>query len=67
MVNSFEFSVFDSYPQLQEIKKIFIDNGAVYSAMSGSGSTIYGIFNSRPEKGLFDSYELVFEEVLELS
>ena len=67
LVNSFEFSVFESYPELQKIKKIFIDNGAVYSAMSGSGSTMYGIFSSRPEKGLFSSYELVFEEILEFS
>ena len=67
LLNSFEVSVFDSYPDLQRIKNIFSDNGAIYSAMSGSGSTMYGIFKNRPEKGMFYAYELVFEEILVLS
>ena len=67
LLNSFEASVFDSYPDLERIKNIFSENGAIYSAMSGSGSTMYGIFKNRPEKGMFYAYELVFEEILVLS
>lgn len=43
--NDFEKSVFSLYPQLGDIKEKLYSMGAVYSAMSGSGSTIYGIFN----------------------
>ena len=46
LVNDFEPSVFAALPQLWLIKARLIDAGAQYAAMSGSGSTIYGIFNS---------------------
>jgi 4-diphosphocytidyl-2-C-methyl-D-erythritol kinase len=42
--NDFELSVFKQYPQIENIKNILYENAAVYSAMSGSGSTVYGIF-----------------------
>lgn len=43
--NDFENAVFEEYPEVAVIKKTFYDNGAVYASMSGSGSTVYGIFN----------------------
>ena len=46
LVNDFEPSVFAALPQLWLIKARLIDAGAQYAAMSGSGSTIFGIFNS---------------------
>jgi 4-diphosphocytidyl-2-C-methyl-D-erythritol kinase len=46
LANDFEPSVFAALPQLWVIKAQLIDAGAVYAAMSGSGSTIFGIFNS---------------------
>lgn len=49
--NDFEESVFASHPRLREIKQELLDGGATYAAMSGSGSTIYGIFADR-EKAL---------------
>ena len=42
--NDFEPSVFAKYPLLAEIKQKLYDLGAEYAAMTGSGSTIYGIF-----------------------
>ena len=45
VVNDFEQSVFKLHPLLAAIKQTLYDLGAVYAAMSGSGSTIYGIFN----------------------
>lgn len=47
--NAFEMPVFSEYPQLAEIKKRLYDSGAIYSSLSGSGSCIYGIFESEPE------------------
>jgi 4-diphosphocytidyl-2-C-methyl-D-erythritol kinase len=42
--NDFEKNIFEEYPKLQSIKKQLYIDGAIYASMSGSGSTIYGIF-----------------------
>ncbi|MVM39582.1 4-(cytidine 5'-diphospho)-2-C-methyl-D-erythritol kinase [Spirosoma sp. HMF3257] len=44
--NDFEDSLFPKYPVLPHIKQQLYDAGAVYASMSGSGSTVYGIFNA---------------------
>ena len=44
LLNDFEKSVFLQYPEIETIKNRLYENGAVYAAMSGSGSTVYGIF-----------------------
>jgi len=43
--NDFEATLFPKYPLLEEIKKALYNQGAVYAAMSGSGSTLFGIFD----------------------
>ena len=45
IVNDFEQSVFPFHPELPAIKQPLYAMGAVYASMSGSGSTMYGIFN----------------------
>ncbi len=42
--NDFEYPVFIQYPEISKIKDDFYNEGAVYASMSGSGSTVYGIF-----------------------
>jgi 4-diphosphocytidyl-2-C-methyl-D-erythritol kinase len=44
--NDFEDSLFPHYPVLKQIKERLYALGAVYASMSGSGSTVYGIFNA---------------------
>lgn len=44
MKNDFEESVFLKFPEIAAIKDELYDLGAVYAAMSGSGSSVYGIF-----------------------
>jgi len=46
MVNDFEASVFAAIPQLWVIKARLMDAGAQYASMSGSGSTVFGIFDN---------------------
>ena len=46
LVNDFEASVFAALPQLWLIKARLLDASALYAAMSGSGSTVFGIFDS---------------------
>jgi len=50
--NDFEVPVFAVYPQIKEIKESMYNQGAVYAAMSGSGSTIFGIFKQDTEPAL---------------
>lgn len=45
VVNDFEPSVFAAHPELAAVKQTLYDMGALYAAMSGSGSTVYGIFD----------------------
>ncbi len=42
--NDFEDSLFPKHPILGEIKQLLYDNGALYASLSGSGATVYGIF-----------------------
>lgn len=44
MCNDFEDSVFAKYPAIREIKEQLYDMGADYAAMSGSGSSLFGLF-----------------------
>lgn len=51
IINDFEEPVIEAYPVIGELKKALYDAGALYASMSGSGSTVYGIFRKgeRPE------------------
>ena len=42
--NDFESAVFTAHPAIKSIKETLYAHGAIYAAMSGSGSTVYGIF-----------------------
>ncbi len=46
--NDFEIPVFAEYPEIAAIKEKLIAAGAVYASMSGSGSSVFGIFKSKP-------------------
>lgn len=42
--NDFEGPVFQAHPEIGNIKETLYQRGAIYAAMSGSGSTVFGIF-----------------------
>ncbi len=46
LVNDFEEPVFDRYPALRAVRDGLNDDGAGYAAMSGSGSAVFGVFES---------------------
>jgi len=46
LLNDFENSVFKKFPVIRHIKEQLYDAGAMYASMSGSGSAVYGIFNT---------------------
>lgn len=45
--NDFEQSVFARFPKIESVKKALIDSGAVYASMSGSGSSVFGLFSDQ--------------------
>jgi len=47
--NDFEKPVMEAHPELAGIKETLVNNGAVYAAMSGSGSSFFGIFPKTSE------------------
>jgi 4-diphosphocytidyl-2-C-methyl-D-erythritol kinase len=65
LVNDFEAPIFAMHPELAAIKKSLYDAGAVYAAMSGSGSALFGIFREQPT-GLEKEFEGMFCQVMKL-
>ena len=47
MINDFEQSVFPKFPQIAAIKETLYAQGAIYASMSGSGSSVFGLFEKQ--------------------
>lgn len=65
LINDFEAPVFAQYPILSNVKQSLYDMGAVYAAMSGSGSALFGIFRKEPE-AIEKSFDGMFCKVVKL-
>ncbi len=62
LINDFEHTVFKVHPEIAEIKQRLLDAGAVYAAMSGSGSTVFGLFKHNAESCSNTNLRLLDEE-----
>lgn len=66
MVNDFEESVFPQFPAIGEIKEEMYRQGAIYASMSGSGSSVYGLFKADAEVPEVDFGEGTFQHRMTL-
>ena len=65
VTNDFEESIFPKYPEIKNIKNKLYELGAVYASMSGSGSSVYGLFYETIDaKKHFDSTCFIWQEIL---
>lgn len=64
--NDFEDTVFVVHPKIAEIKQRLLDAGAVYAAMSGSGSTVFGLFEHDAEGSTDAQLRLLHEEFAQM-
>ena len=56
MVNDFEESVFPQFPAIREIKEKLYEAGAIYAAMTGSGSSVFGLFRPEDNKSVKEDF-----------
>lgn len=54
LVNDFEEAVSKIHPEIAAIKEKLYTQGAVYSSMTGSGSTVFGIFEKTKDASAFN-------------
>lgn len=62
-INDFEQNVFAIHPKIANIKKHLLDAGAVYAAMSGSGSTVFAFFKDDTEGRSFARNRLLDKDL----
>lgn len=58
--NDFEAGIFAKYPEIAAIKTRLYKQGALFAAMSGSGSAVYGIFADRTELDGWNNKHRIF-------
>lgn len=59
--NDFETSVFQRYPEIQTLKESLYQSGAIYASMSGSGSSVFGLFTNKVAAMNFNSTHLIYK------
>lgn len=64
LVNDFEASIFPNHPEIAAIKNKLYENGAYYAAMSGSGSSVFGLFEEEPPSIQWEHRYFKFEAIL---
>jgi 4-diphosphocytidyl-2-C-methyl-D-erythritol kinase len=58
--NDFEESVFKNHPAIRGVKAALYEAGAIYASMSGSGASVFGIFDKTPDLSELEKTNQVF-------
>jgi len=58
--NDFETSIFKNHIEIRGVKAALYQAGAIYASMSGSGASVFGIFDQTPDLGFLEADNEVF-------
>ena len=61
--NDFEESVFKNHAIIRGVKAALYEAGAIYASMSGSGASVFGIFNEKPDLSALEDVNQVFYDI----
>ncbi len=61
--NDFESSIFKNHLEIRGVKAALYEAGAIYASMSGSGASVFGIFNKTPDLGELEQHNQVFYNI----
>jgi 4-diphosphocytidyl-2-C-methyl-D-erythritol kinase len=61
--NDFEESVFKNHAIIRGVKAALYEAGAIYASMSGSGASVFGIFNEKPDLSALEGANQVFYNI----
>ena len=64
IVNDFEKNIFAKHTAIAEIKEQLYDKGALYASMSGSGSSVFGIFDKQVDFSEDFKEHFVFQSLI---
>jgi 4-diphosphocytidyl-2-C-methyl-D-erythritol kinase len=66
LINDFEYSVFKLHPELANLKEKLYKSGAVFAAMTGSGSTLFALFENNPQLINIENEKKNIEKIIQL-
>ncbi len=64
LLNDFEKTLFPQFPILKQIKDTFINTGAIYASLSGSGATVFALYKNNPPQIKFEEDFFTFSTIL---
>ena len=63
ITNDFEAHILKNHPQIRGVKAALLEAGALFALMSGSGASVYGIFQNKVDLTFLEKDNLVFNGV----
>jgi len=61
--NDFEANIFKNHLEIRGVKAALYQAGAIYASMSGSGASVFGIFNKTPDLGELEQDNQIFYNI----
>jgi 4-diphosphocytidyl-2-C-methyl-D-erythritol kinase len=65
--NDFEKTIIPKHPEIQKIKEDLLLHGALYTSMSGSGSSVFGLFEKIPDQLKLNKAKIIYSGNLNMN